>query len=532
MGNKVGKREGSRVWGLGSGQNRLDTGWTTEGGGFIKAVMLKEPQAEAEPVKVPWHDTAWFKWVVVAGFGLLIVGKCVLVLVVKNKGQDFAWHLGVGQTVLDGTPYKLADGKVVGDHYLPGRLIIDAGLQLLTLRGAQAFCLALSLVGMLWMARVWGKMADAVRPAGNGVHLAAVALGFLLLAPWVVRDFDEAGLQILLLVMLTLVGWCVYRGKSVAAGAWLALAMTYKSTPVLFLPLLIYKRQWTAAGCAVVFFIMFNVVVPGILWGPEKTREALEISGGRIVALASLKDPCENGIEPPKHQNQSLAFAMARYLQTHPPGHPLFFHEKFDGDFANQKGTPETDPALGRAHWGFVQFLDLDNKTAKRVITGVLGLIALALAWRMRKRWGLLSTARDSGAGGEGQAGAGVLAGGEVVRKTSALAPEWAAACAFASLMSPMNWLHHMTLMLPCAYLVVRDLLLGPAGRKWRLAALGVVVVCVWVLQRDPLPRQFAVLVMSYHEDVLACLILVVMALTVREGAGTEVERERARVAG
>ncbi len=486
---------------------------------------MTQPQPDSSPVKPPWYDTAGFRWVMMTGILLLIIGKCVQLLVFKTSGQDFEWHLRLGQTVLDGTPYVMPDGTGIGDHYLPGRVLIDAVLELLGLKGAQALSLGMTLLGLWVIVRLWGEMADGAARVGKGVHLAGVVLGFVLLAPWVVRDFDEAGLQFQLLTMLTLAGWCVYRGKSVAAGVWLALAISFKSTPVLFLPLLLYKRQWAAAGATVVFLIVFNVLVPGIIWGPEKTQHALGKYWERVTALSKNTDPSENGIEPPKHQNQSLPFAITRYLQTYPVGHPLFFHEKFNGDFANQKETAATDPALGRPHWGFVQFLDLDDKTVKRVIRGVLAMIALALAWRMRKRWGSAAETAWEGAAAEQKdepSGLRKKAG-----KTSALAPEWAVACAFAALMSPLTWLHHFVLMLPCAYLAVRDLLREPQGRRWRWVAMGVVVVCVWVLQRDPLPKQLAVLSMSYHEDVLACLLLVVLALTVKEGLDAGPEKAR-----
>ncbi len=478
------------------------------GWGVYKGCMAEEAEVLSRAGKVPWHDTVWFKWVVMAVFALLIVGKSAHVLLVKNKGQDFAWHLSVGETVLNGTPYVNPEGKVVGDHYLPGRVLIDALPAILPLKGAQAVSLALMLAGMWAMVWMWGQMANGIRPATVGLHRGAVVLAFLLLAPWVVRDFDEAGLQFLLLAMLTVAGWCVYRGKQMAGGAWLALAITFKSTPLLFLPLLVYKRQWVAAGSTVLFVVVFNVMLPGIIWGPEKTQEAFGHWWARVREVSKGADPSENGVEPPKHQNQSLTFAMARYLQTYPPGHPLFIHEKF----MDKQEPAVGDPALARPHWAFVQFLDLDKQTAKRVIMGMLGVIALGLAWRMRKRWAVKAS-RVQGPESSVQ---------EEGRKTRALAPEWAVACAFAVLMSPLAWLHHLTLLLPCAYLVIRDLLQsGEERRRLRWAGVIVVAVCVWVLQRDPLPRQWAVLVMSYHEDVLACLILVVMALTVKEGGGT-----------
>jgi hypothetical protein len=90
-----------------------------------------------------------------------------------------------------------------------------------------------------------------------------------------------------------------------------------------------------------------------------------------------------------------------------------------------------------------------------------------------------------------------------------------------------LTWHQHLALMLPCAYLVIRDLLRRPARSRPREALLAVVLACVWILQRDPLSKQLSLIVMSYHEDVAAVLILVVMTLTVR-GASAPAQDERA----
>jgi len=137
-----------------------------------------------------------------------------------------------------------------------------------------------------------------------------------------------------------------------------------------------------------------------------------------------------------------------------------------------------------------VQFLDLPPATAKRIVGAIVAILALLLAWRWRRPW------------------APAVAG------HNAFAPEWAVACALAALLSPVAWHYHLTLFLPCAYLAIRDVLMFPS--RPRAAALWIVAVLVWVLQRDPLPRQLALVVMSYHEDVAALLILIVLALGMR----------------
>lgn len=95
---------------------------------------------------------------------------------------------------------------------------------------------------------------------------------------------------------------------------------------------------------------------------------------------------------------------------------------------------------------------------------------------------------------------------------------QWAAACAFAAIVSPLAWHQHLTLVLPCGYLVIRDALIRN-DRSWpRSVSLGFIFVSVWVLHRDPLSKLHSLIAMSYHLEVVAILILVMLTLTI-EGA-------------
>jgi hypothetical protein len=57
---------------------------------------------------------------------------------------------------------------------------------------------------------------------------------------------------------------------------------------------------------------------------------------------------------------------------------------------------------------------------------------------------------------------------------------------------------------------------------RLRLAALGVVFLCTWIFQRDPLSLRLSLIAMSYHEEVLAVLILIVMTLGTTHAIGRE----------
>ena len=441
----------------------------------------------------PWYERAWFTKSVTYGFILLVLVKFVHSVFFKQN--DFDWHLAYGQMALKATYYADTDAfRALIFHYPPGRILIDEALSLLPRLLARAifFCAA---IGALFIIRkIWRELAGKMKPASPGVEFAAAALAFLLFANWIVRDFDECGLQILLLLFLSMAAWSLYRGAAIQSGAWLGLAITFKLTPFLFIPLLIWKRRFAEAGAAICFVIVFNVVVPGLIWGPNLTREVVVRHIQTLKTVATLDDPSENGIESPSHRNQSLKLAIARYLQTYPPGHPLFIDRNYDDVSCTIRGI---DPSACQRHPLFIQFLDLPAATANLIVTIVIFSIGLVLAWRLRRRWLLLR-------------------GKTHPESASSLAPEWAVACALASVLSPLTWHQHLTLVLPCGYLVIRDALIRSDQSRIRWAGLAFVFASIWILHRDPLSKLYSLIAMSYHFDVLAVLILIVMTLTIQ----------------
>lgn len=446
----------------------------------------------------PWYERAWFtKWIIYS-FALLVLVKFVHSVFFKEN--DFDVHLAWGLLALKGTFYADPEAfRSLSFQYPPGRILIDEALALLPRLAARAifFCAA---IGTLFITRrIWRELAEQVKPASPAVEFAAASLAFLLFANWIVRDFDECGLQILLLFFLSMAAWSLYRGARIQTGAWLGLAITFKLTPVLFIPLLIWKRRFAEAGAAVCFVIAFNALVPGLIWGPDLTREALVRHVRLLQMAATLEDPSENGIERPSHRSHSLKLAIARYLQTYPSGHPLFIDRDYDEVSCTERGIQLNEPGSCQRHPLFIQFLDLPAATANRIVAAVIFIVALALAWRMRRRWLLAHTENRS-------------------ESFSSLAPEWAVACTFAAVLSPLTWDQHLTLVLPCGYLVIRDALIRADQSRLRWAALGVIFVCVWILHRDPLSKLYSLIAMSYHFEMLAVLLLVVLTLTI-EGA-------------
>ena len=197
------------------------------------------------------------------------------------------------------------------------------------------------------------------------------------------------------------------------------------------------------------------------------------------------KDPSRTPIIEPKQQNQSLKAALSRYLMTFPPGDPLFVAR------AQDIRPDETTSTDAKPHPLFFQFGNLSPPIANRVVTLVLGTLALALAWRFRKPWG------DAPGSGD-------------------IAPEWAGVMILCAVLSPFCWLQHMVLMLPAAYLVIRAAI-GRKPPRWRVAAIGFIAINSLVLQRELMGKNLSILWLSYHPHTAVGLVMLFLVLTLPE---------------
>ena len=411
-----------------------------------------------------WCTTRKFRQVVLAIAMLALIYKGVDGIFLRVN--DFHWHVIHGRTMLEGRPMQ-TDDRIIGDHYPLGRAVINMAIALPPYRVARAMCLVLGVASLVWSLVLWRRMAGPALAGSGPIALAAAAFTLVILYPYVFRDLDDCGLRLLLLGFMTFAGRCIQVGKPVRGGLWLGLAATYKLTPIIFLPLLLWKRQWRTVAAMLGVIITLNLVVPTMLAGWDKTIEA----HGRFLAVAKrgmkIQDPSQNPVEPPRHQNQSLQFAIARYLQTHPPGHPL--HSE---------------------HPLFVQFGSLSPRAAGLAAKAVLLVLAMALLWRMRKPWSAIGA-------------------------DSNFAAQWAAVCILTALLSPLCWLQHLVQVIPAMFLIFLAVLSRPgAAKRWRIVLLVAIGVITLLLQRDVVQRELSIIVLSYKFDTLVALAAMLLVLT------------------
>jgi hypothetical protein len=411
----------------------------------------------------PWYCTPTFRRtaVVVLTTFALVQGYWAIGV----RENDFVWHLNLGCAFLAGDPYR----DIVALYPL-GRAMLDAFPAALTYYAARAAVYGLALVALGMIFRIWNQAASPRWPVNKSVSFAAAVGSLALLFPYVLRDLDECGLQILLLFMLSAAMFALSRGRSAMCGLWLGLAATYKVMPLLFLPLLVWKRQWRAAAWMVCFIVVWNLT-PALYLGWDTTIRAHTQWLAQVRHSMANVDPAENGIEPPNPRNINLTVAIARFLQTYPKGHPLHLE-----------------------HPAFVQFGNLDPQTAGRVVKVLLLVFAGVLAWRFRHVWGA----------GERQAD---------------ITTEWAAVCVLSALMSPLCWKQHLVVLLPAVFLTWRVVLSNPRESRRQIIGLAVVGLLAIVLKRGLLGRELSIVMMSYKFDTLAALLVMGLVLSLPRSA-------------
>jgi alpha-1,2-mannosyltransferase len=119
-------------------------------------------------------------------------------------------------------------------------------------------------------------------------------------------------LLILFLIVATLTAW--RKGYDVLAGLTLALAITYKVTPALFVPYFLYKRSYRVVGATGLGIGIFLLVVPGLVLGPSFNGQCLAMWWHRILS-PYLAGSVVGDLEI----NQSMVGVLTRLLTEAPP---------------------------------------------------------------------------------------------------------------------------------------------------------------------------------------------------------------------
>jgi hypothetical protein len=386
---------------------------------------------------------------------------------VGKKIGDYDVNREFGRRFLAGE-YLYEDGQCF--NYMPTSALYWAPLALVPPRvgmglryGAALICLALTI-------RMLRRMVFSRERPESEKSWAVTWVSLILAVHYLIRDFDDGGPYVILLAILVGGIYCFCHRREKLGAFWLGLGIAVKITPGLFLPFLIWKRQWRFAGYTCMAVVGW-ILLPALWMGPASWwRHQQEWNQ---VALSVFRDSPDGQREDNEQrvQNQALKPALMRYLVSYPEGH-----------------------SLRLAHAGYVDFLNWSpaatNRAANLVFLGLWGL----LCWRSRCAWKGL--------------------------ESRAILGEIAGLLLLVLLFSPVTWLQHFVFALPAIYWIVAEHQTeARAMTRW---LLGCYIVLALVMNRELLGRENYLLLLSYHTHTICLLVL--FALTVFRSRSCELQ--------
>jgi hypothetical protein len=335
---------------------------------------------------------------------------------------------------------------------------------------------AMALLSVYWVCRL-------VETRERPFPAWAKALTILLSLRPIMGDLSHGNVNLFILFLVVGSLHAFHRRHDLAAGLLLALAITCKVTPALFLPYFAWKRSWITLGGCAVGLVLFFVVVPGCVLG-MRNNAALLGSWYQVMIKPFVVD----GVVTTEHINQSIPGLVYR-LGTHSPSSLKYV---------------ENLPVPVEYH----NLLDLTCDQARWLVKGFMALFAGLVVWTCRT-----PTLRRHG---------------------WRLPAEFSLIVLGMLLFSERTWKHHcVTLLLPFAVIAYYLAACRPAAamRAYLVSTLVAVVLLMASTSTSLLPQ--AKLGQVYGAYTWACLLLVAaMAALLRAGAKctsvSSLSRERA----
>jgi hypothetical protein len=353
----------------------------------------------------------WLGWVLT----LIVAGVLYANKAAEQRSAFVRWRHQV---------HEFWQGKNIWDRYIfPNPPIMPITLSPLMamppVAGAVAWFAIKAVMATLAMAWCF-RMARG--PDGTPLPPWCQGLVMLLSLRMFLSDLHHGNINLLILflVVATLMAW--RQGYDVLAGLALALAITFKVTPALFVPYFLFKRSWRTVGSTLLGLALFFVIVPSAVLGPEFNGQCLAMWWQRMLSPFVMGDDIS-----PQEMNQSLGGVVTRLLVEHPRQQ-------------TEHGYGGVRYPVNIASWP----RDDITLVVKFVSVGMVGL----LAWLSRTQ-----TKR---------------------RDDPRMLGEFALVVLTMLFVSERTWKHHyVTLLLPYTYLVYQGFVAPPPGdrRRWFVAA-------------------------------------------------------------
>jgi hypothetical protein len=377
---------------------------------------------------------------------------------VFRRDNDFLWHVDRGKEFLAGHP-----SDNYRQWYPLARYAWDAGLTFVPYRIARGISLVVATAAFIATVVLWRRMLESRWPISAVKARWAMLIAIAFASPYIRRDLDDCGIHLLLLVFATAAVYACFTKRGMSAGFFGALAVCYKPTALFLWPFLLWKRQWKAAMTLPVAVVALNLA-PALYLGWDETIRYHRATADVYRRAAENRDYLTNVMEEPRHENQSLPFAIARFLQTVPPEHTLFLK-----------------------HPVYVQFGRLPTEQANLVVKGVLLAIAGWFAWRTRT---VFTRPTDR----------------------TAFAAEAAGAFVLVALVSPLCWKQHLVMLLPAIFVRVWAAFARGTTIADKFLAGGLIASAI-LLPKDLIGRELAAVAASYKLDTLLGLFLFALVI-------------------
>jgi hypothetical protein len=188
----------------------------------------------------------------------------------------------------------------------------------------------------------------------------AKALTVLFSLRMIMSDLNHGNVNLFILFLVVGALYAFHRRRDGMAGLTLALAISCKVTPALFVPYLIWKRAWATLMACAAGLLLFLFFVPSLKGGWDQNIRDLN-SWVEGMILPYVKD----GKVTSEHQNQSLPGLVFR-LATHNPS-----FSEFDKD--NQYVPLRYDNVLS-----------LEPKLAQWIVRACMAAFVLLVMWNCR----------------------------------------------------------------------------------------------------------------------------------------------------
>jgi hypothetical protein len=279
---------------------------------------------------------------------------------------------------------------------------------------------AMTLVAIPWTFRL-------VEESGRPFPPVAQVLTVLLSLLPILGDLEHGNVNLFILFLVVAALTALRARRDQLGGVLLALAISCKVTPALFVPYLVWKRAWRALAGVVLGLGLFlwPGVVPSLRLGFDENQRQLVSWYEEMVRPYVVEGKITS-----EHPNQSLPGLIAR-LATASPSFSIYVNNVY---------TPTE----------YDNFLNLDSSQARLLIRGCMLLFALTIVWSCRTPFETRSGWR--------------------------LAAEYSLVLLGMLLFSERTWKHHcVTLLVPFA--VLSYYLVACQPRRWSARALGAVLL-------------------------------------------------------